>query len=453
MKLSLNEAAQIVNGHRAGADATFSSVSIDTRSLQPGDLFIAIAGENFDAHEFIGTAASHGAVAAIVEREVNTRLPTILVEDTRIALGVLAKEWRKQCGMPVVGVTGSNGKTTVKELIATILGVSGPVLYTQGNLNNDLGVPLTLLRLDKTKQYAVVEMGANHHREIAYTSGLAEPDVAVITNAGSAHLEGFGSVEGVAEAKGELVESLGENGIAVLNVDDRFFDFWTKLAGNHRVIGFGLDPKADVYASDIKMTCTPEGFENRFTMNYQGVETPINLHLAGQHNVCNAMAAASAVLALGIGVEQIKEGLEKAEPVRGRMRPLAGRNESLLIDDTYNANPSSFDAAIDVISQLEGELCVVLGGLAELGDSSVELHKEVGRYARKNGISRLLATGPDADMAVHAFGEGALFFENQQDLIEASKAILNSNMIVLVKGSRSQRMERVVEALRADGLH
>lgn len=453
MNLSLSETSRIVGGCMAGADVSFSSVSIDTRRLRQGDLYIAIVGENFDAHEFIETAASRGAVAAIVERETDIELPKVLVGNTRIALGSLAREWRNRCGTPVVGVTGSNGKTTVKELIAAILGVDGQVLYTQGNLNNDIGVPLTLLRLNEDMQYAVIEMGANHHGEIAYTSSLTGPDVAVITNAGSAHLEGFGSVTGVAKAKGELVENLGDGGIAVLNVDDRFFGFWKQLAGTNRVIGFGLGSQADVRATDIEMNCSLAGFNNRFTMCYKGTETPINLRLAGQHNVCNAMAAAGAVLALGVSTEQIKEGLENAMPMRGRMQPVAGRCGSLLIDDTYNANPSSFDAAIDVVSQLNGELCVILGGFAELGDSSHELHEKVGRYARKCGVSHLLATGPDAVDAVNAFGDGAFFFSNQQDLIEASSAMLKRNVIVLVKGSRSQKMERVIEALQAKELN
>jgi UDP-N-acetylmuramoyl-tripeptide--D-alanyl-D-alanine ligase len=452
MKLSLSETARIVKGRAAGADVSFSSVSIDTRSMRRGDLFIAIRGEKFDAHDFLETAASQGAAALMVCRESALDLPKITVEDTRIALGDLAREWRKRFGIPVIGVTGSNGKTTVKEMVAAILAVEGEVLSTRGNLNNDIGVPLTLLRLNEQHRYAVIEMGANHSGEIAHTASLALPDVAIITNAGPAHLEGFGDLEGVARAKGELVEKLAESGVAILNVDDRFFEFWRKRAGNKRVLGFGLDGSAEVRATDLEMNWTPDGFSNRFTLNYAGTGTPITLRLAGRHNVCNALAAAGAALALGIDAEPIKQGLEGVLPVKGRMQPLAGLCGSLLFDDSYNANPSSFAAAVDVLSQLRGELWVILGAFAELGESSPALHREVGRYAKMNGIARLLATGLDAVGAVEAFGEGGIFFDSQQELIDASKSMLNSHVIALVKGSRSQKMERVIEELRFEGL-
>ncbi|MCI0653331.1 MAG: UDP-N-acetylmuramoyl-tripeptide--D-alanyl-D-alanine ligase [Methylococcaceae bacterium] len=450
MKLSLSETAQIVKGRMAGADVDFSSVSIDTRSIGQGDLFVAIEGKNFDAHEFLEAAADRGAVALMVARETQIELPTIRVGDTRIALGELARGWRIRCTIPVVGVTGSNGKTSVKEMIAAILAVDGDVLYTRGNLNNEFGVPLTLLGINDQHRFAVIEMGANHRGEIAYTAGLALPDVGVITNAGAAHLEGFGDLEGVARAKGELVEGLADSGTAVLNADDRFFGFWQKLAGNKRVISFGLGMEAEVRARDIAMTRTLDGFANRFTLVYRDSEAPITLRLAGRHNVCNALAAAGAALALGIGLEQIKKGLEGVVPVPGRMQPVSGLHGSVLFDDTYNANPSSFAAAVDVVSQLPGELWVILGAFAELGGLSAALHEEVGRYAKKNGIRRLLATGADAAGAVESFGEGGIFFEKQEALIEASKTMLNGNVIALVKGSRSQKMERVIRELRIE---
>ncbi|MGH8556819.1 MAG: UDP-N-acetylmuramoyl-tripeptide--D-alanyl-D-alanine ligase [Methylococcales bacterium] len=450
MKLSLSETARIVKGRMAGEDVVFSSVSIDTRSMRPGDLFVAIEGKNFDAHEFLKAAADRGAVALMVARETEIELPTVRVSDTQIALGELAREWRIRCTIPVVGVTGSNGKTSVKEMIAAILAVDGEVLYTRGNLNNEFGVPLTLLGINEQHRYAVVEMGANHRGEIAYTASLALPDVVVITNAGAAHLEGFGNLEGVARAKGELVEGLADSGTAVLNADDHFFGFWQKLAVNKRVISFGSGVGADVRATGIAMTRRPEGFANRFTLIYGDTEAVITLPLAGRHNVSNALAAAGAALALGIGFEQIEKGLESVVPVPGRMQPVAGLHGSLLFDDTYNANPSSFAAAIDVVSQLPGELWVILGAFAELGDSSAALHEEVGRYAKQNGIRHLLATGVEALGAVDSFGEGGIFFEKQQDLIEASKTMLNGNVIALVKGSRSQKMERVIQQLRIE---
>lgn len=451
MRLSLSEVARIVNGRLTGADVAFSTVSIDTRNTHPGDLFIAIAGKRFDAHDFLHSAARQGAAAAIVSRESDIDLPRITVSDTRIALGQLAREWRRRCAVPVVGVTGSNGKTTVKEMLAGILAVGGEVLYTRGNLNNDIGVPLTLLGLNERHRFAVIEMGANHIGEIAYTANIALPGIAIITNAGAAHLEGFGSLEGVAKAKGELVEGLAEPSVAILNADDRFFEFWRKLAGNRRVIAFGLDAGADLRASKIEMKWTSEGFSNRFTLIHRESETPITLGMAGRHNVCNALAAAGAALALGIRPDQIAQGLASVKPVNGRMEPVPGAEGSLLFDDTYNANPSSFAAAIDVLTQLPGELWVILGAFAELGASSAELHAGVGRYAKQSGIKRLFATGSGAAAAVESFGEGGVFFDRQQDLIEASKPMLNRNVVALVKGSRSQQMERVVGQLRAGG--
>ncbi len=453
MKLSLSETARIVGGRLTGADAAFSSVSTDTRDLRAGDLFVAIVGKNFDAHEFLDIARQQGAVAALIARDSAAGLPNIKVRDTRIALGELAREWRKRCAVPVVGVTGSNGKTTVKEMVAAILAVKGEVLYTRGNLNNDIGVPLTLLGLNERHRYAVIEMGANHFGEIAYTARLALPDVVIITNAGSAHLEGFGNLEGVARAKGEIVEALPDAGVAVLNIDDQYFDLWRKLAGNREVITFGLESHADVRATGIEMDWKGERFSNRFMLCYGDAKTPITLRLAGQHNVCNALSAVAAVLALGISFEQIREGLEKVAPVHGRMQPVAGLQGSLLFDDTYNANPSSFAAAVDLVSQLPGEIWVILGAFAELGESSAELHAEVGFYAKENGVTHLLATGTDAARAVDAFGQGGIYFEKQQDLIEASKSMLNSRVVVLVKGSRSQKMERVVAELRDPGLN
>lgn len=447
--MSLSDTCRIVNGTMSGPDAHFSSVSINTRSLQRGDLFVAIAGEHFDAHDFLDVAAEKGAVGAIIGRQVRSELPTIRVKDTRLALGRLAREWRKSCSGPVIGVTGSNGKTTVKEMIASILGLNGRVLFTQGNMNNEIGVPLTLLRLGRDDQYAVVEMGANHSGEIAYSSSLAEPDVAVLTNAGSAHLEGFCSLQGVARAKGELVASLSGEGVAVLNVDDRFFEYWRGLAGRARVLSFGLGSGADIRATDIEMTWTPVGVENRFNLHTGGTRRSIRLQVAGTHNVCNALAAAAAAQAVGINLDQIREGLENFRPVRGRVQPIPGLAGSLVIDDTYNANPSSFEAAIDVLAQFKGERCVILGAFAELGESSDELHEQVGLHARNQGISRFFATGQGAEKAVAAFGDGARFFNCQSDLIEASRELLSCHVVVLVKGSRSQKMDRVVEALRS----
>jgi len=438
-----------MNGRMNGADVRFSSVSIDTRNIVPGDLFIAIKGENFDANDFVADAERLGAAAVVVQRNVAIQLSNVVVGDTRHALGQLAAEWRKRSRVPVVGITGSNGKTTVKEMVAAVLNEIDNVLFTRDNLNNEIGVPLTLLKLQDQNNYAVIEMGANHAGEIAYTSGLAVPDVAVITNAGAAHLEGFGSLEGVARAKGELITGLSDNGVAVLNADDKFIEIWRAMAAAKRVITFGLTDDADIGASDIQFVWTNAGFKNRFMLNYGQTSGEIYLNLAGRHNVYNALAASAACFALGVEFEDIRTGLLKLDSVPGRMQPIMGLGGALLIDDTYNANPTSFDAAIRVLSELKGQRHVILGAFAELGESSADLHADVGRQAKIAGVKSLYATGLDAIKAVEAFGQGGLYFESQDELIRQSKSLLQDDAIVLVKGSRSQHMERVIDALRA----
>jgi len=449
MIMSLSEASNVMNGRMNGADVRFSSVSIDTRNIVPGDLFIAIKGENFDANDFVADAERLGAAAVVVQRNVAIQLSNVVVGDTRHALGQLAAEWRKRSRVPVVGITGSNGKTTVKEMVAAVLNEIDNVLFTRDNLNNEIGVPLTLLKLQDQNNYAVIEMGANHAGEIAYTSGLAVPDVAVITNAGAAHLEGFGSLEGVARAKGELITGLSDNGVAVLNADDKFIEIWRAMAAAKRVITFGLTDDADVGASDIQFVWTNAGFKNRFMLNYGQTSGEIYLNLAGRHNVYNALAASAACFALGVEFEDIRTGLLKLDSVPGRMQPIMGLGGALLIDDTYNANPTSFDAAIRVLSELKGQRHVILGAFAELGESSADLHADVGRQAKIAGVKSLYATGLDAIKAVEAFGQGGLYFESQDELIRQSKSLLQDDAIVLVKGSRSQHMERVIDALRA----
>ncbi len=448
MMMSLSEAAKAMSGQMAGADSRFSSVSIDTRNINPGDLFVAIRGDNFDANDFVDDAARAGAVAAVVGRDLDTDLPRIVVEDTRQALGRLAAEWRNRLTIKVVGVTGSNGKTTVKEMVALVLDQIANVLYTHGNLNNEIGVPLTLLKLQDDNKFAVVEMGANHAGEIAYTSSLTAPDVAIITNAGAAHLEGFGSLRGVAQAKGELLSSLPDTGVAVLNADDKYFEFWRELVGRKRVISFGLGAGADVNASNIRLIRTKSAFENKFVLKYGSITGSVCLNLAGHHNVYNALAASAACFALGIAFKDVCAGLSRLQPVAGRMQPIAGMNGALLINDSYNANPTSFTAAINSLAQLDGRLQVILGAFAELGDSSAELHAEVGMQAKAAGVEHFYATGPDADKAVDAFGSGGYYFESQEDLIQQSKELLDRQSIVLIKGSRSQRMERVIDALK-----
>ena len=451
--MKLSELNRIVAGAHQGRDAEFAAVSIDTRTLKPGDLFVAIAGRRFDGHEFVAAARELGACAAMVERPLDVDLPQVIVADARLALGRLGAAWRKGSVARVVGVTGSNGKTTVKEMIAAILGVNDPVLWTRGNLNNDLGVPLTLLQLKPEHRYAVIEMGANHPGEIAYVAGLAKPHVAVITNAGVAHLEGFGSRENVARAKGEIIASLGPDGVAVLNADDRFVGLWREIAGSRRILSFGFGAGADLrgVSETVRIGYGEHGFETRFEYLYKGIRNGMRLRLAGLHNVANALAATAVCLALDVDQAQIAEGLARVTPVPGRMQAERAANGALLINDAYNANPSSFKAALDVLVDLPGEPWIALGAFGELGEASAELHAELGRQAKEGGVVRLFATGPNADRAVEAFGAGAVYMQEQQEMIRELQKDLREDVVVLVKGSRSQQMERVFEALRRSG--
>jgi UDP-N-acetylmuramoyl-tripeptide--D-alanyl-D-alanine ligase len=448
--MRLSELQAVAGGELRGGDAEFATVGTDTRTLRPGDLYLALRGARFDGNEFVAEAVRAGARAAVVERYADCDVPQLRVEDGRIALGRLGAAWRGRWPGRIVGVTGSNGKTTVKEMVAAALGEAGPVLKTQGNLNNDIGVPLTLLKLRPEHRYAVVEMGANHLGEIAYAGGLTKPDVAVIANAGAAHLEGFGSLEGVARGKGELLAALPAGGVAVLNADDRYFDYWRGLAAGRPVLGFGFSERAGVRAApgSVRMELGAAGFRTAFDLIHQGARFPMALALAGRHNVANALAAAAAALALGLDIDLIGRGLARLAPVPGRLEPVAGLRGCLIINDAYNANPSSFGAALEVLESLPGASWVALGALGELGEASPELHAGLGREARRRGVERLLAVGPDSARAAAAFGSGALHCQSQEELIELLRAELPAGASLLVKGSRSQRMERVVDALR-----
>ncbi|MDD1623345.1 MAG: UDP-N-acetylmuramoyl-tripeptide--D-alanyl-D-alanine ligase [Methylococcaceae bacterium] len=452
-KMMLSECAEAVQGKLIGEDVAITSVGIDTRAIKPGQLYIAIKGHNFDGNEFVVQAEEAGAIAAIVHNGVKSTLPHIVVDDTRLALAELAGTWRRALGargnekLSVVGITGSNGKTTVKEMVAAILAVNGTVLFTQGNLNNDIGVPLTLLRLNEQHRYAVIEMGANHAGEIAYTSTCAQADVVIITNAGAAHIEGFGSLDGVAKAKGEIIETLQNEGIAVINHDDDYFDYWKSVAGNRRVLSFGLNSGADVTAKAIKTEIRNNAFVTRFELGTALGAVDIILKLAGQHNVVNALAATTASLALGIGLKQIKQGLESVKPVTGRLQPLVSRLGNIVIDDTYNANSASLKAGLDVLANFKGKPWLVLGAFGELGPDSPKMHEEMGVLIKASGVVRLLAVGADSKNTVQAFGIGATFFEKQQDLIDVLKQELKGDETILIKGSRAQHMENVAAAL------
>ncbi|MCK5904085.1 MAG: UDP-N-acetylmuramoyl-tripeptide--D-alanyl-D-alanine ligase, partial [Gammaproteobacteria bacterium] len=343
-----------------------------------------------------------------------------------------------------------NGKTTVKEMTSAILGVNSNVLFTQGNLNNDIGVPLTLLKINEQHEFAVIEIGANHSKEIKYSSHYVKPDIAVITNVGSAHIEGFGSLERTALAKGEIIESLTGDGIVILNIDDPFFPLWMEIAKDRKVVTFGLDIKAEVNAQAIFSEIKNNKFYTHFTLLTEKGEINIKLKLAGKHNVINALPAVASCLQLGIELEQIKQGLENLEPVAGRLQPLVDEQDNLFIDDTYNANPSSLKAPLNVLMQCNGDHWVILGALAEMGACSKQIHKELGAQIKSMGVVRLFTVGADAKYTVEGFGEGAEFFTSQERLIKALKKELKSNTTLLVKGSRTQKMENVVAAFIND---
>ncbi|MCP4126041.1 MAG: UDP-N-acetylmuramoyl-tripeptide--D-alanyl-D-alanine ligase [Gammaproteobacteria bacterium] len=454
ISFTLSESANILNGHLVGGEAAFSAVSTDSRNLRSGQLFVALSGPNFDGHDYISQAEQSGAAGAMVQRELDTSLPCVQVADTLKGLGQLASAWRIRSGSLVAAVTGSNGKTTVKEMLAAILARKGSVLATQGNLNNEIGLPLTLLRI-QDEEFAVVEMGANHPGEIATLSRIASPDVALITNAGRAHLEGFGSVEGVAQAKGEIVQGLSQDGTLVLNADDEYAGVWRELAGSRATLSFGFDPAADISASEqtLRSEWRPDGFYNCFRVKTPDSAFEVELGLAGRHNCKNALAAIAVASLMGATDEQICQGLAEIRPVTGRLCPLIGRDGIYLIDDSYNANPDSVSAAIDVLAatgQTSGRRFLVLGELAELGVGVDLIYQQLGELARAAGIEHLYAVGAAA-AAANSFGAGGHGFQSNEQVIDRLSNELGSGDMVLVKGSRKAAMECVVHALRSGG--
>jgi UDP-N-acetylmuramoyl-tripeptide--D-alanyl-D-alanine ligase len=443
--MNLAKIAQVLGARYRGPDVNFLSVSTDTRTLKPGDLFVALQGPRFDGHAFLEQARARGAIGAVVSRAVSTSLPTLKVKETCSALGALAAHWRGRMSVPVIGVTGSNGKTTVKEMLKAILNRRGPLLTTLGNMNNEVGLPLTLLKLRTDHHYAVVEMGASGPGDIAYLGRIARPDVALITNAGPAHLERFGTLEGVAQAKGEIFSALSEGGIAVINADDSFASLWRELAGGRRTVLFGLCPEAEVSvrAADLKVSTT------QCTLQTPAGTVSMKLPLPGKHNLSNALGSAAVAFSLGLSPDEIRAGLESIRPVCGRLETRAGIGGAWVIDDTYNANPGSLRAALEVLRATPGEHWLVLGDMAELGESAWALHEAAGREVRSTGVTHLYTVGEFSRAAVLAFGAGARHFPAVSALIESLQSELKGDVTVLVKGSRCMRMERVVAALTA----
>lgn len=438
-------ASGVLAASLVGSDAEFRGVSTDSRALKSGELFVALRGPSFDGATFVPQAAAAGAAGIITESAVETELPWIRVDDTRRALGRLAADWRGQMPATVIGVTGSNGKTTVKELIASCLRPVASTLATAGNLNNDIGLPLMLLRLAPAHRYAVFEMGASHAGEIAYLASLASPAIVVISNAGPAHLEGFGTLDGVARAKGEILQGVPRPATAVLNADDKYFELWASMADDLDVVSFGYSEAATISVGNVESFAGGTAFELRLP----AASVAVRLPLPGTHNVLNACAAAAVALAAGLSAEQIQHGLQSVQPVAGRLRPLAGIHGLCLYDDTYNANPTSVVAAARFIAAQDGVSWMVLGDMGELGDDAIGMHRAVGEDIRKAGVARLLATGPLSRYAVEAFGAAGAWFESTDSLIAELNSSVADVANVLVKGSRSMRMERVVAALQA----
>jgi UDP-N-acetylmuramoyl-tripeptide--D-alanyl-D-alanine ligase len=442
----LSEASKAVQGKLMGADVMFTSVGTDSRNIQNGQLFVALKGEYFDGHEFAKQTISHGATSVLISDKNLAVEPAILVDDTCLSLGELAAYWRNKFNIPLAAITGSNGKTTVKEMLASILRAAckkqDEVLATEGNLNNHIGLPLTLLKLRKAHRYSVVEMGMNHIGEIEYLTKIGKPTVAVINNAGNAHIGELGSIEAIAKAKGEILKGLEPDGTAVINADDVFAPLWLSLAGKHKVNTFGLKNKADVSAN-YRLNASSSNLEINTP---QGV-IKVNLSTPGLHNVMNALAATSAALAMGVSIQIVATGLESYSGVKGRLQQKSGKNGALVIDDTYNANPMSMKVAIDVLMAMPGEKILVLGDMGELGDNAAEMHAEIGLYAKASGLNSLYALGDMSLDIVNAFGVGARHYSTPQELTAVLLGQMKQGTNVLVKGSRFMSMERVVDEI------
>ena len=444
--MKISEAALALDGKIEGEDAEFFSVSTDTRKIVSGDLFVALKGERFDGADFAVQALKSGAAAVMANEKswTDSMSPALLVQDTRLALGNLAACWRNRFEIPLVAITGSNGKTTVKEMTAAILceaaGSDEAVLATKGNLNNDIGMPLTLLKLNKQHRYAVIEMGMNHFGEISYLTRIARPKVALINNASGAHLEGLGSVEGVARAKGEIFEGLEDSGMAIINADDEHAPLWRMLAGSHARLEFGLNEE-----SDIKGIWQPHESGLRLEVRTPKGEFAVLMQVPGEHNARNALASVSIAIALDVPLKSIALGLERFSGVAGRMQRKKGRNGASLIDDTYNANPASMRAAIKVLAKSGVGRVMVLGDMGELGSDAESMHAEIGRFAKESGIEKLYALGEMSRIAAREFGENAKHFERMEDLQSELEGELHEGTTLLFKGSRFMKMERAVE--------
>ncbi|WP_417441727.1 UDP-N-acetylmuramoyl-tripeptide--D-alanyl-D-alanine ligase [Idiomarina sp.] len=451
ISVSLKWIAEQVEGRLIGSDCTIDKVSTDTRADLKDALFIALKGRNFDAHDFVEQALAKGAAAVICEKQQNSECRQIIVENSRHALGRLGAAIKAKIGPKTVAVTGSNGKTTVKEMLAGILSIQHPVLATQGNFNNDIGVPLTLLRLEENHKYAVVELGANHPGEIAYTTDLVKPDVAILNNVSAAHVEGFGSLHGVARAKTEIFRGVGSQGTAITPRDSEFYPCWQRACADMKWKSFGLTDNADVYATDVVLNSDGQP---AFTLHLGGETKHIELKLSGRHNVLNALSAAAAASELGISLDDIVTGLQTVEPAQGRLTTIKVSDHLRIIDDTYNASVASTKAALDLLGSYQGYRIFVLGDMGELGADARAYHEDIGEHAIGTGIDNLYSLGVLSQSASEVFnGHGGKHFGSLQSLVESVLQRLTEQtgkqpVTVLVKGSRSAHMERVVAAIQ-----
>ncbi len=448
INMQISQVAEILQTSFHGEDVHFSGCSTDTRTLKDKELFIALRGENFDGHDYVEKAQTLGASAVLVEAKPDIPITSIVVNDARYAMGELAKNWRAGFAIPLVAITGSNGKTTVKEMVAAILSCKSQVLATKGNLNNDIGVPQTLFALDEKHQCAVIEMGANHPGEIDRLTNIAQPTVAMITLCAPAHLEGFGSVAGVAHAKAEIFAGLKADGVAVINGDDDFAELWLGKSSHANQLTFGLNKKNEVSADSIKFENGQlENAMSSFQMLTPVGNIAVTLKLPGRHNIMNALAAAACAIGLGTALADIKQGLESVSAVKGRLQIKPGLKQCRIIDDTYNANPASLEAAIKVLTEFSGQHWLVLGDMGELGNDAKALHSQAGEKSKALGVDRLFALGELTRSSVEAFGEGAQHLESHEQLAELLAAEINSDVTVLIKGSRAMGMEYLVNKL------
>ena len=445
--MQLTEISPALAGTLRGPDQIFNQVSIDSRTIQHGELFIALKGPNFDGHNFVKDALQAGAIAAIVDHPIDLDIPQIVVADTQQALIDLARYHRQQLNLPIIAVTGSCGKTTTKTLLTNVFSTAGKVLANTKSFNNNIGLPLTLLQIRSEHDFAVLEMGTNHPGEISELTHLAQPDVAIVTMIGSVHLEGLGSLQGVAQEKGSIFKGLPKNGSAIINADSQFANDLQKLAGDHHVITFGIENPATVMAKNIKLNSKTQP---TFDLVIDNESVEVTLQLIGQHNIMNALAAAAAGYAKGLSLKQIQRGLSESTAVTRRMCELTSKVGAIIIDDSYNANPSSVTAAVQVLANRAGETVLVLGDMLELGDGVDQEHFAIGQTAREYGIKHFYCFGEHCKHAAEGFGADAKYFANREQLISALQNELNKNMTVLIKGSNSMRMDLITAALQGE---